>query len=240
METVFITSIKQIQPYFSAAIFIVLYLAEHWYPQRSSLKDKKHDAFNITIGLFNLVAVFAFGYYFQQLIEYANEHNYGLIAQLSLGFELELLVSFLLLDCFLYWWHRWNHSIPILWKFHKFHHNDEKMNTTTAFRFHFGELVLSFALRCIMLPLFGVSLEAILLHGFILLPVILFHHSNIKLSTKLDNVLKFILVTPQIHRIHHSNVVEETNSNYSAILPYWDYLFNSANKNYRDNIKFGL
>ena len=236
----FIHAIKIITPYTLGGIFLLVYISEHIYPQRKDLIDYKHDLINILIGLINMALVFIAGFYFQQFIEYTTAHHFGILQWLKLPFLAGLFFGFLLIDCFMYWWHRANHVIPFFWLFHKYHHKDEKMNSTTAVRFHTGELILSYAVRIIVFPLLGVSLAPLLLHSFILFPVIVFHHSNIKIKMEKDLWLRFFIVTPQMHRLHHSVIKYDTDSNYSSILPYWDMIFRTYHKKSDKPIKFGI
>ncbi len=164
----------------------------------------------------------------------------GILQLLQMPFFIELITGVLFIDCFLYWWHRINHLVPFFWYFHKFHHKDEKMNSTTAVRFHTGELILSYVVKIIIFLLLGVSLGSVLLHAFILFPVILFHHSNIKISMEKDLFLRKFFVTPQMHRLHHSVIKFDTDSNYSSILPYWDMIFKTYHKKPDKPVKFGI
>ncbi len=236
----FIDFIKIITPYTLGIVFLLIYVSEHIFPQRKDLIDHKHDAINILVGLVNLVLVFTGGYYFQQFIEFTNARHFGILQLLQMPFFIELIAGVLFIDCFLYWWHRINHLVPFFWYFHKFHHKDEKMNSTTAVRFHTGELILSYVVKIILFPLLGVSLGSVLLHAFILFPVILFHHSNIKISMEKDLFLRKFFVTPQMHRLHHSVIKFDTDSNYSSILPYWDMIFKTYHKKTDKPVKFGI
>ena len=236
----FIDFIKIITPYTLGIVFLLIYVSEHIFPQRKDLIDHKHDAINILVGLVNLVLVFTGGYYFQQFIEFTNARHFGILQLLQMPFFIELFAGVLFIDCFLYWWHRINHLVPFFWYFHKFHHKDEKMNSTTAVRFHTGELILSYVVKIILFPLLGVSLGSVLLHAFILFPVILFHHSNIKISMEKDLFLRKFFVTPQMHRLHHSVIKFDTDSNYSSILPYWDMIFKTYHKKTDKPVKFGI
>ena len=236
----FIDFIKIITPYTLGIVFLLIYVSEHIFPQRKDLIDHKHDGINILVGLVNLVLVFTGGYYFQQFIEFTNARHFGILQLLQMPFFIELFAGVLFIDCFLYWWHRINHLVPFFWYFHKFHHKDEKMNSTTAVRFHTGELILSYVVKIILFPLLGVSLGSVLLHAFILFPVILFHHSNIKISMEKDLFLRKFFVTPQMHRLHHSVIKFDTDSNYSSILPYWDMIFKTYHKKTDKPVKFGI
>ena len=233
-------TLQIIQPFAAGSIFLLTYLAEHIIPQRRELIDHRHDVKNTVLGIFNTAFVFVAGYYFQQVVQYCNQQQFGLMQWLQMPNWLQLIVGFLLIDCFLYWWHRSNHVLPFLWYFHKFHHADTKMNSTTAIRFHTGELSLSFIVKLVLFPLLGIGVNAVLLHGLVLLPIIIIHHSNVKISERFDGFVRLIIVSPRMHRIHHSVIQAETDSNYSSIFPYWDKLFKTYNKLPQQPIEFGI
>ena len=140
----------------------------------------------------------------------------------------------------MYWWHRINHEWHILWYFHKFHHVDTKLNSTSALRFHTGELLLSYIAKIIAFSILGISLSAVLVHALLFFPIVVFHHSNLKISERWDLFFRRFIVTPRMHRIHHSVIKSETNSNYSSVLPYWDKLFRSYVKQPAKDIEFGI
>lgn len=233
---VFIT----IQPYALAGVFLLTYLAEHIIPQRKEIIDHKHDFKNIMIGFFNLLVIAVVGVQFQKAIEWVNNKQFGLLQLFTIPSYVAIIAGVLLIDIFMYWWHRINHEWRVLWYFHKFHHIDTKLNSTSALRFHTGELLLSYVTKMIAFSLFGISLSAILVHSLLLFPIIVFHHSNLKISERWDLLFRKIIVTPRMHRIHHSVIKSETNSNYSSVLPYWDMLFRSYVKRPCKEIDFGI
>ena len=116
----------------------------------------------------------------------------------SLGSVPGFVVALLALDCWTYWWHRANHSIPLLWRFHRMHHSDPAMDVTTATRFHAGELALSSTLRLGVMLLVGTPLIVIVLYDFLLLLSTQFHHSNIVLPNGMDRVLRLAIVSPNM------------------------------------------
>ncbi len=134
------------------------------------------------------------------------------------------VLAILLFDLWMYLWHRANHRISFLWRFHRTHHSDTEMDSTSALRFHFGEIVFSSILRLLVIPLIGISYAELLIYEIILQPIIIFHHSNIALPEKIDRVLRAVIVTPNMHRVHHSQIQTETDSNYSSIFSWWDRL----------------
>jgi len=137
----------------------------------------------------------------------------------------ELVLVFVLFDIWMYFWHMANHRIAFLWRFHRAHHSDTAMDTTTALRFHPGELVLSTLVRLPVVVLLGMSFVNLVLFETILNLSTLFHHSNLAVPEKWDRLLRTLLVTPNMHRVHHSVERSETNSNFTSILSFWDRLF---------------
>jgi sterol desaturase/sphingolipid hydroxylase (fatty acid hydroxylase superfamily) len=125
-------------------------------------------------------------------------------------------------DGLLYLMHRANHKFGILWRFHRVHHSDPEMDTTTAMRFHTGEVLISSALRLAVIPLMGFTLWHLLVYELLMLPVIMFHHSNVRFPEKVDRWLRALVVSPALHRVHHSRARVETDSNYSIIFSFWD------------------
>jgi sterol desaturase/sphingolipid hydroxylase (fatty acid hydroxylase superfamily) len=145
-----------------------------------------------------------------------------------------------LLDCWMYFWHWANHVIPFLWRFHRTHHSDWHMNVTTATRFHLGEHVISTALKLGLIPLLGLEVWHLLVYDTLVIAVTQFHHADISMG-RWDHWLRLVVVTPDMHKVHHSDRYRETNSNYSTVLSIWDRLFGSFRK--RDDpatIVFGL
>ena len=133
--------------------------------------------------------------------------------------------ALLVLDAFTYFWHRANHRLPFLWRFHRVHHADAKMDVTTASRFHIGEIAMSSVLRMPLLFLTGIRLWELGIFEAAMLLVVQFHHANIGVGARLDRWLRLFIVTPAMHKVHHSRVSVETNSNYSSLLSVWDRVF---------------
>lgn len=148
-------------------------------------------------------------------------------------FEAELVINLLLLDFLIYWWHRANHEIKFLWKFHEVHHLDRFLDLTTSIRFHFGEVLLSSGFRLIAIILFDISFSSIVIFEMLVLISSGFHHSNIKISEKWDDWISTLIVTPSIHGTHHHAIQKDTDSNYSTILSCWDVIFRPRNRKRR-------
>jgi sterol desaturase/sphingolipid hydroxylase (fatty acid hydroxylase superfamily) len=135
------------------------------------------------------------------------------------------------MDLTFYWWHRANHRISLLWRFHNVHHLDPDMDVSTAFRFHFGELAFSSAFRVAQIGLIGPSLGSYLFYEAVFQAGTLFQHSNLRLPIGSERLLVRLLVTPRMHGIHHSQVPGETNSNYATLFSFWDRLHRTLRLN---------
>jgi sterol desaturase/sphingolipid hydroxylase (fatty acid hydroxylase superfamily) len=173
--------------------------------------------------------------------QWAQAHRFGLLHWLAWPGWARLVATFLLFDAWMYWWHRLNHRVPFLWRFHRTHHSDPKMDVTTASRFHFGEIGLSSVLRVPVIAVLGLQLWELAWYELAMFTVVMIHHANIALPARLDCGLRVIIVTPFMHKMHHSRWRPETDSNYSSLFSFWDRLFRSFSM--RDDphtLHFGL
>ena len=148
----------------------------------------------------------------------------GFLHVLPLSGPAAFAAAFLLLDLSFYYWHRLNHRWAPLWRFHNVHHVDPDLDVSTALRFHFGEVLLSAAFRAAQVLLIGPAVSAYLAYELVFQANTLFHHSNVRLPLRVERALFWVLVSPRMHGIHHSDVRGETDSNYSVVFPWWDWL----------------
>ena len=167
--------------------------------------------------------------------ELAAARGWGLFNGLNAPFWLALLASLLILDLVIYTQHVVFHKVAVLWRLHRVHHTDLDFDVTTALRFHPLEIVLSMLIKLVLVTLLGAPAVAVMLFEVILNATAMFNHGNVGLPRRLDRVLRWILVTPDMHRIHHSIRPEETDSNFGFNLPWWDRLFGT----YRDQPRDG-
>jgi sterol desaturase/sphingolipid hydroxylase (fatty acid hydroxylase superfamily) len=144
-------------------------------------------------------------------------------------------IAFLLLDYSNFIWHILLHKLPVLWRFHLVHHTDLDLDITTAFRFHFGEMIGSVIFRGAAVFLIGASPWMVLIYEIAFDAETQFHHSNIKLPFRLEKLLNYVIVTPRMHGIHHSMVKKETDSNYAVIFSFWDRIHHTIRLNIHQN-----
>ncbi len=187
-----------------------------------------HALRNFALGLFNalLTGLFSAGLWAGAAV-WADANHFGLLHWLRLPGFAQAAAAILLFDCWMYWWHRWNHEVPFFWRFHRTHHSDPRMDVTTSHRFHFGEIIFSSLLRVPVIAMLGMRLEYLVIYETLQFAVVELHHANVGLPARLDRWLRLLIVTPAIHKVHHSRLQAETDSNYSSLLSVWDRLFGS-------------
>lgn len=135
-----------------------------------------------------------------------------------------MALGILLMDLTFYYWHRANHGIRLLWRFHNVHHIDPDLDVSTSYRFHFCEIAYSSAFRVVQMLAVGANPLTYAIYETIFSAETMFHHSNVRLPIGLERLLNKVIVTPRMHGVHHSVVGAETNSNYGVIFPWWDRL----------------
>ena len=201
--------------------------AQPFFPLFRRTSDRaRHAVRNLALGALNaaLVALLFAGLWLA-VTQWAAAHRFGLLNFLDLAPGLRAALAVLLLDAWSYLWHWLNHRVPFFWRFHRWHHADRAMDVTTASRFHTGEIVLSSVLRIPVLALIGCGIEELALYELLLFAVVQFHHANIALPGRLDRVLRLFVVTPSLHKVHHSVVRAESDSNYASLFSWWDRVF---------------
>ena len=155
----------------------------------------------------------------------AAERGWGLLNIFAVPGWLAFVVSLLLFDLVIYLQHVMFHAVPALWRLHRMHHADLEFDVTTGLRFHPIEILLSMGLKLAFVVVLGPPAVAMLIFEVLLNGTSLFNHSNIRIPLGLDRILRLIVVTPDMHRVHHSIHPSETNSNFGFNLPWWDRLF---------------
>lgn len=155
----------------------------------------------------------------------AHERGWGLFNNISLPEWLAIALSVVILDLVIYVQHVLFHAVPVLWRLHMVHHADLDFDVTTGLRFHTIEILLSLGLKLAAVIVLGVPALAVVIFEVLLNATSMFSHGNVRLPDWLDRTLRLVLVTPDMHRVHHSAIKAETNSNFGFNLPWWDFLF---------------
>jgi sterol desaturase/sphingolipid hydroxylase (fatty acid hydroxylase superfamily) len=220
---------------------VLLWSLEGIKPFFSQAKQRTlHAKLNLSLAALNLLILLPSGILMALMLKWARNVWQG-IGALKLPAVAEAILIILLIDLWMYLWHRLNHEIPLLWQFHSVHHSDPTLDVTSSWRFHFLEIVFSELLRLPLFMLMGAGIEHLLLYSLLMTPVIEFHHSNISIPPALDRLVRLVIPSPMMHRLHHSRLRSEHNSNYGSMLSLWDRLFGTfLVKNNLDDLHLGL
>lgn len=210
-----------------AGLLTLFVATESWRPRRARVQGRGlRWATNMAISLFNTVAlrvavpVLAVG-----AAAWAVEREIGLLNSLDAPWWLAVIVSLLALDVVIYAQHVMFHRVPVLWRVHRVHHTDRDIDATTALRFHPVEIVISMGIKIAVVVAIGAPAAAVILFEVVLNGMAMFNHANMNLPPALDRVLRAVVVTPDMHRVHHSVIRQETDSNFGFNLSAWDRLF---------------
>ena len=211
------------------SVLTLMAILEAIFPKRTRTQNRQSRWFtNLSLVVINSLVLKLLGPISAMIAaDFAFKNGWGVLNLIPLQLPLLLHVALgvILLDLAIYGQHVASHHIPILWRFHKVHHADRDIDVTTGIRFHPIEALLSMIYKCGIILLLGPLSLAVMIFEIILNASAMFNHANMKLPKQLDTLLRLLIVTPDMHRVHHSTIPTETNSNYGFFLPFWDRLF---------------
>lgn len=219
---------------FFVGIFLLVAFAEVFIPYRakstSSILIKRWSLHFSIVAANSVILKIVFPMTAVFFAKYCSDQNWGLLNQLSISDGLKIGCAILFLDLVIYFQHRCFHQVPLLWRLHRVHHADTEFDVTTGFRFHFVEIILSMGIKFVAIAIIGAAPIAVLIFEILLNGVSMFNHGNIRIKKSWDHWIRRFIVTPDMHRVHHSVIESETNSNYGFNFSWWDRIF----KTYRD------
>ena len=209
-------------------VFAIMALLELALPRRKLTVSKGQRWFTnaaiigIDGALVRLMSVFVIPLAAVAAAIYTDAHGIGLLHLVNLPDWLEIVLAVLVLDFAIWFQHLVSHKVPILWRVHQMHHSDRDIDVTTALRFHPIEIGLSMLYKIALVFILGPSAVAVVLFEVILNGTAMFNHANVKLPLWLDRILRLVLVTPDMHRVHHSIIRREHDTNYGFAMSIWD------------------
>lgn len=210
-------------------VFVFLSVLEIAWPQRELVLNRSTRwKGNLGIFLFDVLVIgipingLVFG-----ILMWAQTYDAGLMNWLALPFVVKFLIGFVALDALFYTQHRVSHAIPLLWRLHRVHHADTDMDVTTANRVHPLETLWLTFLRVSLAVLMGIPVSAFIAFLLVLNVLSLFNHANVKLPSNVDRLLRFVIVTPNMHETHHSVHQQDYDTNFAFIFSFWDRIFNT-------------
>ena len=211
---------------FFAGVFVAVALWEAAAPRRKrGLSRWRRWPSNLGIVALNTVIVrILFPVAAVTMAVNASSSGWGLFNLVELPLWVEALLAVIILDAAIYLQHVMFHAVPVLWRLHRMHHADLDYDVTTGARFHPIEIIISMLIKLAVVAVLGASPVAVIIFEVLLNATAMFNHGNIRLPLALDGVLRLLIVTPDMHRVHHSVVAAEANSNFGFNLPWWDRL----------------
>lgn len=212
---------------FFFSIFAAVAFAETRYPRRPLTVSKRVRWFNnISLVVLNSVVLrFLFPTAAVGVALLAEQNNWGWLNNVDMPLVIATIIAVVIMDFVIYLQHVMMHSVPLFWRLHRVHHADLDYDVTTGSRFHTIEIVLSMLLKFATIVLLGPPLVAVIIFEVVLNAMAMFNHGNLRLPENVDRVLRLFVVTPDMHRVHHSVEDDETNSNFGFNIPWWDRIF---------------
>ncbi|MBK8501281.1 MAG: sterol desaturase family protein [Saprospiraceae bacterium] len=237
-----IQKLADLQPIILMGLLMTMYTLESFMPYlEKPVHKRSHDIQNFILTFLSILVNGLVGTGVVLVIIFTESHKLGLFNQIQLPSAIEILTSVLLLDFGSYCNHHLLHKIPILWSFHRVHHSDLNLNTSSSLRFHPFEVVYSQGLYfCIAIGLFGVSMTSFIIYGTMALILVIIQHSNIRFPDWFEKYGRYVFSTPGWHKIHHSNEQRFTDSHYGDVFTFWDRIFGTWHQIRPDEIKYGL
>ena len=201
----------------------------------------KHALVNLFFTLTTIIVNFAFALLIVKTSDWTIAHHFGIVQWLSLPTGLSLIIGLVLLDFVGAWLiHYIEHKVKWMWKFHMVHHADTHVDTTTANRHHPGESVLRAIFTLIGVFVCGVPMWLVMIYQSLSVVLTQFNHANIRLPLWLDTALSWVIVSPDMHKVHHHYMRPQTDSNYGNIFSFWDRIFGTYNNTPVDQVQYGL
>jgi sterol desaturase/sphingolipid hydroxylase (fatty acid hydroxylase superfamily) len=210
-------------------IFAFLVIAEIFFPRRVLVTSKATRWFgNVTLHLVNTAILWLIIPLFPVAMALlCAEKGWGLLNYYPIGIGPSILLGVLVMDFVIYAQHALFHMVPSLWLIHRTHHTDTDFDVTTGIRFHPFEMILSLLIKLGAIAVIGPPPVAVLIFEILLNGMSMFNHTNIRISLPWDGILRLLMVTPDMHRVHHSIIFKESTSNFGFAFPWWDRLFRS-------------
>jgi len=219
-------------------LFFILLIVEKKFPYMPLSKEELKASFKTNTGAFLLNNVIMSLFSLSSLVLVASNYShYGLLGRMEDG-PLKWVLSFILFDFAVYVWHWLGHKYEFLWRFHKIHHSDKSYHVTTGLRFHVLDQALEVLVKCFCVILFGVPASIVVVCEVVRMFFVLFHHGNFTFPG--EKYVSYLIITPFLHRAHHSTLREEHDSNYGIVLSCWDLIFRTRKEVVPANIGLEL
>ena len=197
----------------------------------SSVSKPKRWLNNLSLAFFNAFLLFLFfSKGIMDTTQYVTHQQTGILNLIRVPYWIKMLIAVALFDFMLYVWHFLNHEMPLLWRFHRVHHSDLNLDVSSASRFHIGELGISALIKMALISFLGADLLILVVFESAVVLTSQLHHSSLRVPDRFEDIWWLLFVPPSMHRIHHSVVIRERNSNYGTIFSIWDRILGTFKK----------
>lgn len=242
MEEFILTNSSYFRMGIFSGLFLIFSLWEVFFPDHKSAVGRKDRWFsNITlVFLNNIILRIVFPVTAIGIAEYAHRSKLGFLNIRDIDPVLAIILAIIFMDFIIYVQHVIFHAIPALWRLHSMHHADLELDVTSGTRFHPVEIMISMFIKWAAIILSGASPFSVLIFEVVLNAMAMFNHSNIKIPETADKYLRYLIVTPAMHRIHHSVLISEYNTNYGFNLSIWDRMMGTLRDSYTGQLTLGL
>jgi sterol desaturase/sphingolipid hydroxylase (fatty acid hydroxylase superfamily) len=212
---------------FFAGIFALVGVAEAFAPRRTLVASKqKRWINNILLSFTNTIILrLVFPILPVGVALYCSQKGWGMLNYFPIPLWVAIICGIVILDLTIYAQHKMFHSMPVFWRLHKVHHIDQDIDVTTGLRFHPLEMILSMIIKVTAVAVIGAPAVSVVIFEILLNGTTMFNHGNLNIPLTVDRLIRLLIVTPDMHRVHHSVIVRETNSNYGFNFSWWDRLF---------------
>ena len=233
--------LAKVPPYIVIIYLGVFFTLEHFWPLAKDRKNRiSHLLNNAGLLVIATAANFFISFILVYWVAFIERYNFGLMNVLNFSKSANAITGVIVLDFTSYFIHRGIHKIRFLWRFHRVHHSEIDLDSSTAFKFHPLEAIIVFPALLVEIGLMGIGFPAIVLYNVIILPVFFILHSNLNYPKWLEKSLIPLFATPDFHRVHHSDEQKYTDSNYGDIFSIWDRLFGTFKKANSPELNYGL
>lgn len=232
----------EIQPFVLIGMLILMYSIENFFPYlKKPDRSGQHDLRNFGTSLISFFVNAAMGTLVVMVVVATEEHQWGILNQVNIPEYAKVIIGVLLFDFGSYLTHNLQHKVPFLWRFHRVHHSDYHLNTSSSLRFHPVDVVVAQCLyQSIGAVLIGMSVTTFVIYGTIALPLLIMQHSNVRFPNWFERVFSILIATPGWHKIHHSADQRETDSHYGDVFTLWDRMFGTWGYKKPHEIEYGL
>ncbi|NUO00372.1 MAG: sterol desaturase family protein [Saprospiraceae bacterium] len=237
-----IETLAKLQPLILIGLLATMYSLELFIPYLAKPADKrKHDLHNFGVSFISFAVNGPLSGLVVYMLMFTAQHQLGLFNQVGLPVLAEIILGILLIDFGSYCFHNLQHKVPLLWRFHRVHHSDPNLNTSSVLRFHPVDVALSQCIfQVIWIPLMGISMTSFVIYGGVALPLLVLQHANVCFPEWVEKYGRFIFSTPGWHKIHHSDEQHYTDSHYGDVFTFWDRIFGTHHKVSPEQISYGL